>query len=326
MKAIIAHEAGGPEVLRFEDAATPTPGAGEVLVKVAVAGVNYADLFATRGMAHGPHRASFPVIPGFEIAGTVAEVGADVIGIEQGARVVAAIESGGYAEYAVAPVERVFPIPEDLDFATALGCLIQGLTAYGVLHDAARIQPGESVLVQAAAGGVGSLAVQLARLAGAEPVIGTASTAQKRDLVLSLGAHAAIDYTQPDWMQPVLSATNGRGVDVVLESVGGQVGAQAYDTLAPLGRVIVFGGASGQPMTWPDMMLLNVKGLSISGYGGPWLRPGRSVAAWAVLMEYLRSGRLSIVIGERFALLNAVQALQALAARQTVGKLVLTVE
>jgi NADPH:quinone reductase len=176
MKAIVAHRAGGPEVLALEEVVTPTPGAGELLIKVAFAGVNYADLMATRGIAYGPHSVGFPVTPGFEVAGTIVGVGADVSGFAEGTRVAAVVESGGYAEYAVAPAERVFLLPDELDFATALGFLIQGLTAYGLLHDAARLQPGESVLIQAAAGGVGSLAVQLARLLGAEAVIGTAST------------------------------------------------------------------------------------------------------------------------------------------------------
>jgi NADPH:quinone reductase len=323
MKAIVAHTSGGPEVLRLEKVATPAPGAGELLIKVAAAGVNYADLLSTRGMAFGPHAGGFPITPGFEVAGTVVAVGANVSGFAEGARVAAVVESGGYAEYAVAPAERVFPLPDDLDFATALGFLIQGLTAYGLLHDAARLQPGESVLVQAAAGGVGSLAVQLARLLGAQPVIGTASTDRKRELVLSLGAHSAIDYTRPDWTQQVLAATNGVGVDVVLESVGGQVGAQVYGAIAPLGRLLVFGGASGQPMPWPDMQLFNVKGLTISGFGGPWLRPGRAAAAWQALIDAVRADRLKVVIGEQFPLADAAVALHALAGRETVGKVVL---
>lgn len=190
------HEPGEPEVLKLEDVETPEPGACEVLVQVALSGVNYADTGVRRGMFHGPDAAALPMTPGFEVAGTVVKSGADVEGLEEDARVVAVLEAGGYAEYAVAPANSVVEIPEGVDFLQATALLVQGITAYGVLHDAARIQPGASVLVQASAGGVGTLAVQLAKLAGAGTVIGTASTKEKRDLAESLGADRSVDYTR----------------------------------------------------------------------------------------------------------------------------------
>lgn len=178
--------------------------------------------------------------------------------------------------------------------------------------------------MQAAAGGVGSLAVQFAKLAGAGTVMGTAGSAEKRDLALSLGADHAIDYGRADWTEQVLEATGGRGVDVVLESVGGEVGEQAFGCLAPLGRLVMFGAASGRPMPPPDLMQMNIKGQSLSGFGGPWLRPGRARAARQEISSYLRNGELRVT-GPSFPLAGASEAHKAIEGRATTGKVVLTV-
>ncbi len=322
MKAIQMHATGGPEVLQFVEIPTPSPKAGELLIRVAVAGVNYADIGMRMGMFHGPQ--TMPVIPGFEVTGTVAAVGADVTGFHEGDRVAAVLDAGGYAEYAVADPQKTFPLPDDIDFAAATALCIQGPTAYGVLYDAGRFQSGDAVLVQAAAGGVGSLAVQLAKLGGARTVIGTASTPEKRALITELGADAAIDYTQPNWTDQVRAATGGRGVDVLLESVGGTLGAQAYGTLAPLGRIVVFGSASGRPAP-PDMMQMNMLGLSISGFGGPWLRPGRAQAARAAIITAMQAGTLRVVPGPSFPLEDAAKPQEAISGRETTGKVTLHV-
>ena len=323
MKAIRVHKPGGPEVLRLEDVETPEPGAGQVSIKAEAAGVNYADTGVRRGMWFGPHQAKMPLTPGFEVAGTVAALGEGVEGLAEGNRVAAVLESGGYAGYAVADASMVVEIPDGVEFhAASAALLVQGITAYGVLHDAARLQGGESVLVQAAAGGVGSLAVQLARLAGAGTIVGTAGSAEKRDLVLSLGADCAVDYEREDWVEQVLEATGGSGVHVVLESVGGEVGAQAFECLAPLGRLVMFGAASGRPMPPPDLMRMNVKGQSLVGFGGPWIRPGRAQAAREEISRYLRDGYLRVV-GPSFPLAEAAEAHRAIEGRATVGKVVL---
>lgn len=323
MKAIMIREPGGPEVLRLENVEMPEPGAGQVLIKVEAAGVNYADTGVRRGMRFGPHQAEMPLTPGFEVAGSVAALGEGVEGPAEGTRVAAVLESGGYAGYAVADAGMVVKIPDGVDFhAASAALLVQGITAYGVLHDAARLQEGESILVQVAAGGVGSLAVQLAKLAGAGTVVGTAGSAEKRELALSLGANLAVDYGREDWIEQVLEATGGSGVDVVLESVGGEVGARAFECLAPLGRLVMFGAASGRPMPPPDLMQLNVKGQSFSGFGGPWLRPGRAQAAREELSRYLRDGNLRVV-GPSFPLAEAAEAHRAVEGRATVGKVVL---
>ncbi len=323
MKAIKMHESGEPEVLKLEEVEAPEPGPGELLVEVALAGVNYADTGMRRGMFHGPGSEEMPTTPGFEVAGTVAALGEGVEGPGEGARVVAVLGAGGYAEYAVAPVGSVVEIPDGVEFLQATALLVQGITAYGVLHDSARVQPGESVLVQAAAGGVGTLAVQLAKLAGAEIVIGTASTGEKRDLAESLGADHTVDYTRDGWVEEVLEATGGQGVDVVLESVGGGIGEQAYGCLAPLGRLVTFGAAGGTGMAPPDMWQINMKGQSVSGYGGPWIRPGAADRARKEISNYLRSGELKVVEGPSFELQEAAGAHHAVEGRATVGKVVL---
>jgi NADPH2:quinone reductase len=310
----------------LRDAPEPEAGEGEVLIRVEVAGVNYADTGVRAGMMFGPHAHELPVTPGFEVAGTVAALGEGVEGPGEGTRVVAVLDSGGYAEYAVAGAESVVEVPDgvSLEAATA-ALLVQGITAYGVLHDAGSLAAGESVLVQAAAGGVGTLAVQLARLAGARTVIGTAGSEEKRSLVRSLGADQAVDYGENGWPDKVLQATDGRGVDVVLESVGGEAGARAFESLATLGRLVMFGAASGKPMPPPDLMRMNVQGQTVSGFGGPWIRPGRAQAARREISGHLQTGELEPVIGLSLPLAEAAEAHRALESRQTTGKILLTV-
>ena len=325
MKAIVVNEPGSPEVLRLEEVETPTPGPGEVLVEVAVAGVNYADVGMRAGMMGGPHAMELPYTPGFEVAGAVASVGEGVEGVAEGDRVVAVLPSGGYAEYAVAAAESVVEVPEGVGYSDASALLVQGLTAYGVLHDSVRVREGESVLVMAAGGGVGTLAVQLAKLAGASPIIGAAGSREKLELALSLGADHAFDYTRDGWVDQVLDATGGRGVDVALESVGGDVGARAYDCLAPLGRLVTFGAASGEGLRPPDMWQLTLKGQTVSGYGGPWIRPGAAATAREEISGFLRNGELRVVNGASFPLEAASEAHRAVEGRRTTGKVLLEV-
>jgi NADPH2:quinone reductase len=326
MRAIRVYEHGGPDVLRSEEVADPAPARGEVLIRNVFAGVNYADVGQRVGMMGGPHSVALPYTPGFEAIGVVEALGDGVTSPKPGSRVAAVLESGGYAELAVAPAEMTVELPEGVDEASASALLVQGVTAYGLIHDAARLRPGESALVQAAAGGVGSLLVQLAKLAGAGVVIGTAGSERKRELVLSLGADSVVDYRQPGWEEEVTRATGGRGVDVVFECVGGSAAAQAFGTLAPLGRMVIYGGASGQPMPLEAMMMpMQVKGLSLSGYGGPWLRPGRAEVARDELTRRLRDGSLRVVVGQQYPLEDAKGAHTAIESRATLGKTLLRV-
>jgi NADPH2:quinone reductase len=244
--------------------------------------------------------------------------------------VAAVLPSGGYAEYAVAAAESVVALPNGVPFtdagALAGALLVQGLTAYGVLHDSAHLEKGESVLVLAAGGGVGTLAVQLAKLAGAGSVIGLAGSREKLDLAVSLGADHAFDYTREGWVEEVLRVTGQRGADVVLDSVGGATGAAAYDCLAPLGRLVTFGASSGEALGPPDMWRLNLKGQTVSGYGGPWIRPGAAGIARDAISGYLRNGSLEVVKGGSFPLGKASEAHRAIEERRTAGKILLTIE
>ncbi len=311
MQAIRIHETGGPEVMHLEEIETPTPAQGEVLVKIAAAGVNYADLAQRKGAYLT--RTQTPMTMGFEVAGTIAALGPGVSSPPVGTRVIAFV-AGGYAEYAVASTATVIPIPDTLDFAHAAAFAVQGLTAYQTLRESGRLQAGESVLVQAAAGGVGTLAVQLARLMGAGKIIGTASNEHKLDLVRRLGADAAINYTQDDWVEQVKKATGGRGVDIVLEVVGGKAAEQCLQCLAPFGRMVIIGAASGERAQFSAVQLM-YKNLSVVGY---WLtawmnRPDRIAAATIELMQYLASGTLQIIVGHTYPLAEAAEAHSAIA-------------
>jgi len=323
MKAIRINETGGPEVMHLEEIETPTPKAGEILIKVAAAGVNYADL-AQRAGAYLT-RTRTPTTLGIEIAGTVAALGTGINSPVVGTRVAAFCE-GGYAEFAISQANMVIPIPQGIDFVHAAALPLQGITAYQLLHESARIQPGESVLVHAAAGGVGTLAIQLAKLMGAGTVIGTASNAEKLDLIRRLGADVAINYTEQDWAEQVKNATGSKGADIILEMVGGTIAEQCLQCLAPFGRIVVYGAASGQITQFSGIQLM-YKNQAIIGY---WLasqlsRPERIAQAIMDLMQYLSKGKLEIIVGQTYPLAQAAEAHKAIAERKTTGKVVLLV-
>src|SRR5437667_4623877 len=324
MKAIRIHSTGGPEVMQLEEIEIPALKAIDVLIKVAAVGVNYADLAQRAGAYLTPTRT--PMTPGVEIAGTVVALGDGVSSDAEGARVAAFCE-GGYAEYAISQAALIIPIPPALDFTHAAAFPLQGIAAYQLLHESAHLQPGESVLVHAAAGGVGTLAVQLAKLMGAGTVIGTASNAEKLDLVRRMGAEAAINYTEQDWVEQVKNATGGKGADIILEMVGGAISEQSLQCLAPFGRMVVYGAASGKIAQFSGIQLM-YKNQAIIGY---WLtsqlrHADRIALAAMELMQFLAGGKLQIIVGQTFPLAEATQAHQAIAERSTMGKVVLLVE
>jgi NADPH:quinone reductase len=323
MKAIRINETGGPEAMHLEEIETPVPKEGQALIKVAAAGINFADLAQRQGAYLT--RTRTPMTMGVEFAGTVAALGPGVSTPSVGTRV-AGVGEGGYAEYAIAQASSLIPLPPDLDFVRAAAFPVHGLTAYQLLRASARLEPGESVLVHAAAGGVGTLAVQLAKLMGAGTVVGTASNPDKLALARRLGADAAINYTEADWVEQVKQATGGKGTDIILEMVGGSISEQSPQCLAPFGRMVIFGAASGQIAQFTGIQLM-YKNQSIIGY---WLtsqlqRPDRIAAAAMELMQYLASSRLEIVVGQTYPLAQAEQAHRAIAERQTMGKVVLLV-
>jgi NADPH2:quinone reductase len=319
MKAIRMHAFGGPDVLRLDEVDVPEPGAGQVLIKVVAAGVTFGDVMKRRG-AFGQD-VPLPSGLGIEVSGTVAGAGRGGNGLATGAPVMAWVEHG-YAEYAVAPAAAVVPLPDGVDLRTAAALPVKGLTAYQTLRDAGGLGKGESVLVHAAAGGVGTLAVQLASSLGARTVVGTTSQPRKLDHVHALGA-VAVDYSRDDWPQQVLAATDGRGVDLVLDSVGGDTGARSFECLAPFGRMVSFGASSGAPVDVPGMALMH-NNASIIGYSlmGWMQRPEQMSAAVEELLNELASGRLQVSV-DALPLAQAAEAHRAIDERSTLGSTVL---
>ncbi|TMD59012.1 MAG: NADPH:quinone oxidoreductase family protein [Chloroflexi bacterium] len=324
MKAIRINEIGGPEVMQLEEVETPTPQEGEVLIKVAAAGVTQADL----AQRHGTYltRTRTPMTLGMEVAGTVVALGPGGSSPEEGTRVVSCVE-GGYAEYAIAKAPLVIPIPANLDFVHAATFPVQGIMAYQLLRELARLQAGESVLVYAAAGGVGTLALQLAKLMGAGAVICTAGTQNKLDLVRRLGADVAINHGEKGWIEQVKEANGGRGTDIILEMVGGKQAEECLQCLAPFGRMVIYGRVSGEIARFSDLQLI-YENQAIMGYwftGWMRSRPERTAVAARELMQYLATAQLEIIAEHTFPLAEAAEAHRALAQRRTTGEVVLLV-
>src|ERR1700677_226177 len=313
MRAIQMTEFGGPEVLELTELPTPEPGEDEVLIKVTRAGLNFADTH-TRTNSY-VQKATLPLVPGGEVTG---------IREDTGERVVALVGSGGYAEYATAPKELVFAIPDALEDGAALALIIQGTTAWHLYRTAGRVAAGESVVVHAAAGGVGSLAVQLGHPLGARRVIATASSEEKRALALRLGAEVAIDPEPEGLTERLIEANGGQPVDVVFDMAGGEVFAASYDALAHFGRIVVCGIASQQPNQLSTGSLLRHSRAAVGFYLFHCLeRPGMFNDALSELFERAARGELEVVVGHTYPLEHAAQAHIALRERRTTGKLLL---
>jgi NADPH2:quinone reductase len=325
VKAIQIRETGGPEVIRVEqDVEMPKPEYGQVLIQVAAAGVNYTDVMARQGVYLTREAAlELPATLGTEVAGVVAGLGEGVSSPVPGTRVTALVK-GGYAEYAVAPHRLVYPLPAQVDFAAAVAYLVQGITAWEILRVSGALAAGERVLVHSGAGGVGTLAIQLAKVFGASTVVATASTTQKRDLAAELGADACVDYTSADWWREVQAATGGCGADVILDAVGGDIGEQSLNCLAPFGRLVVYGVASGRLASYAGSQLMH-KNQSIAGY---WLtsrlaHDGSSAQVVPQLLELAGQGTIKSVVRHVFPLEEAAEAHRAISGRHTTGKVVL---
>jgi NADPH:quinone reductase len=291
-----------------------------VLTRVTSAGINFADTHARENTYLA--RYELPLTPGAEIAGVVERDGG---GFQAGQRVVALVGTGGYAEYVAAPAATTFAIPEGVSDATALALLLQGLTAWHLYRTSARLAPGETVVVHAAAGGVGSLAVQLGKPFGAGRVIATASSESKRELALELGADVAVDVTREDLAEALVEANLGERVDVVLEMAGGRVFDASLEALAPFGRLVTYGIASREQNAVKTGALMR-KSRAVVGF---WLmhcmrRPAELVdAPLQELFERTAAGELRAVEGETYPLSEARRAHEDLQARRTSGKLLL---
>ncbi len=322
MKAIRVDEFGEPEVLKHVEVERPSPDEGEVLIEIKSAGVNYADTMRRRNQY--VESQWLPFTPGSEVAGTVAEVGNGVEDVNVGDRVVTLLGTGGYATYAASRAQNLIPIPEGMNFDEAAAIPLQGLTAYHVLETSGRLKEGESVLVHAAAGGVGYLAVQMAKLMGASPVIATASTQEKLNLASELGADVLVNYTEEDWPDRVREATGGAGADVILEMVGGDFIQKNLECLAAFGRMVVYGSASGDRGTLVPMDLMYHNQI-VAGFYLPRLmtRPDLFGPSLQEVLGWISSGQVSLTIGARYPLEQAPDAHDALEGRQTTGKIVL---
>ena len=313
MRAIQMSEYGGPEVLRLVELPVPAPGDGEVLVRVSRAGLNFADTH--RRTDSYLAKDELPLVPGSEVAG---------VREDTGERVVALCGSGGYAEYTTAPGALTFPIPDGVDDETALALVLQGLTAWHLYRTCARVAPGDSVVVHSAAGGVGSIAVQLGKPLGAGRVIATASTQDKRALALELGADAAVDGAPDGLTQRLLEANLGSAIDVVFEMAGGAVFDASLEALAPFGRLVTYGIATGEANTVRSSSLMR-RSRAVVGF---WFahcvgRPAMIDEALADLFERVRRGELRVVTGPAYPLDQAARAQADLAARRTTGKVTL---
>ena len=322
MKTIFVEEFGEPEVLQYTDAERPSPVEREALIEVRSAGVNYADTMRRRNQYVVSQ--DLPFVPGSEVAGTVAEVGEGVENVSVGDRVVTLLGTGGYAEYAVAPASNLIPIPEGLDFDEAAAIPLQGLTAYHCIKTSGALEEGESVLVHAAAGGVGTLAVQMAKLLGAGTVIATASSDEKLDLARSLGADVLIDHTEETWPERVREATEGEGADVILEMVGSDFPEKNLTCLNVFGRMVVFGAASRERGSIVPASLMN-KCHAVVGFYLPQImrRPDLFVPSLREVLGWISSGDLQLTIGATYPLEKAAEAHADLEGRKTTGKLLL---
>jgi NADPH2:quinone reductase len=304
-------EFGGPEKLELVELPDPVPGEGEVMVEIGRAGVNFADTHATRNDYLAEQ--SLPLVPGAEIAGRTSD----------GRRVAALLSSGGYAEKAVVPEALLIPLPDEVDDDQAAAMLLQGLTAIALVSRCARIEPGETIVIEAAAGGTGTLAVQLAKQAGAK-VIGLASSEDKRALVRELGADACIDSRSDDLATTIREANGGKRVDAVLHMSGGAAFDAEMSVLAPLGRMVVFGIASREQREVSTAALLRGSKTVI----GFWLlhlmaRPDLAVPMIGELLSTVAAGELRVTVGDVYPLSEAARAHEDLIARRSSGKLLL---
>ncbi|AMX84202.1 alcohol dehydrogenase [Geobacillus subterraneus] len=322
MKMVQFTEYGGPGVLKVKEIERPSPSERHVLIEAEAIGVNYADTARREGRYVVP--TPLPFVPGTEVAGVVREVGPNVQTIRPGQRVVALIEAGGYAEYVVVDERAVVPLPDGVDARQAAALPVQGLSAYHILKTMGRLEEGETVLIHAAAGGVGTLAVQLAKRFGAKTVIATASTEEKRALARRLGADVTVDYTKNDWSKAVMEATQGRGVDVALEMAGGDIFHQTLDCLAPFGRLVVYGAASGE-MTRLNPVRLMAKNWSVIGFFLPQIMRKRALYERSLreLLHWVQEGSLELTIGGVYPLEQAAMVHELLQGRKTSGKLLL---
>lgn len=325
MKAVVCNTYGQPEQLEIAEIASPTPGKGQALVRVHACGVSFPDSLIIQGKYQV--RPPLPFTPGGEVAGVVTALGegtAGMRGVHEGSRVMAFTSTGGYAEEVVCDATSLVPIPDDVDFAPAAAFAMNYATAYHALKDRAQLQPGETVLVLGAAGGVGLAAVELARVMGGR-VLAAASTPEKLDVARRYGAEAGINYATEDFRERVKELTSGKGVDVILDPVGGDYAEPALRGMAWGGRYLVVGFAGGDIPRIPLNLPL-LKGCAIVGvFWGSFAarEPGRNLENLRQLLTWLGDGTLNPLVSATYTLEEAAHALRDVMERRVTGKIVL---
>jgi NADPH2:quinone reductase len=320
-KAIRIHRTGGPEVLAWEDVEVGEPGPGQVRLRQTAVGLNYIDVYHRSGLYPLP---GLPAVLGREAAGLVEAVGAGVAGLHPGDRVAYALEAGSYAQARLIAADRLVPLPPSIDDRSAAAMMLKGLTAHYLLRRTYRVEPGETILIHAAAGGVGLLACQWAKRLGAA-VIGTVGSAEKAELARSQGCDHPIRYDQQDFVAAVRELTGGRGVPVVYDSVGGATFSRSLDCLRPLGLMVSFGQSSG-PVPLLDVGVLSQKGslfLTRPTLATYIARRDDLLAAARELFDEVGRGALRVQVGQTYPLAETARAHADLESRRTVGSTVL---
>jgi NADPH2:quinone reductase len=325
MRAIRVHEVGGPDVLTYEEVPSPVPCPGQVLVKTAASGVNFNDIYVRSGVAYATPP---PFVPGVEGAGTVEAVGPDVTDVRPGDRVAYTMLSASYAEYMLAPAQRLVPVPDTMSLETASAVIHQGLTAHYLTQSTHPIQPGETVLIHAAAGGVGQLLTQMAKHRGAR-VIGTVSTEEKAQLAREAGADEIIMYTHEDFETAARRLTAGEGVNVIYDSVGKDTFEKGLNCLRPLGHMVLFGLSSGKVAPIDPHLALGLKGsltlsrVLLTHYV---LTREELLKRSDELFGWVTEGSLHVRVDTTFPLAQAAEAHRYLEGRKTRGKVLLIPE
>ncbi|MGH7267475.1 MAG: quinone oxidoreductase family protein [Candidatus Rokuibacteriota bacterium] len=320
MRAIRVPQYGGPEAMKLDELPTPKPGAGQALVRLEAAGVNYIDVYQRSGLYKNP----LPVPLGLEGAGVVEDVGAGVTTVKPGERVAWTGIPGSYATHNAMPADRLVTLPAGVDGRSGAAVMLQGMTAHYLAHDSYRLKPGDTCLVHAAAGGVGLLLCQMARRAGAR-VIGTVSTEEKAKLAREAGAHDVILYTKQDFEAETKRLTGGKGIQVVYDSVAKDTFEKSLNVLAPRGFLILYGQSSG-PIGPFDPQVLNAKGslfLQRPSLNHHVLTRQDLLERAGEVLGWVQKGELKLRVGATFPLAEAAEAHRQLEGRKTTGKVLL---
>jgi NADPH2:quinone reductase len=322
VQVIRIHQTGGPEVMRLEEAPTPQPGQGQALVRLAAAGVNFIDIYHRSGQ----YQMKLPFDLGREGAGTVEAVGPGVSDVRVGERVAWAGTSGSYATHVLVSAAETVPVPESVRLEDAAAAMLQGMTAHYLSHSTYPLKQGESVLIHAAAGGVGQLLCQMARMLGASPIIGTTSTPEKAALARQAGATHVVLYTQQDFEAETKRLTDGKGVHVVYDSVGKDTFDKSLKCLRPRGYLVLFGASSGPVPPFDPIGLMSGSWFLTRPTLGHYTQTREELLARARdLFDWIGSGKLKLRIDKTYPLGEAARAHEDLASRKTAGKLILTV-